>query len=187
MQEQTLSTQRCWVASFCQADIDRGNGNLCGFPTVWWCRRWVLCWLSMVAIRLTGSRKWGRRIMGSTGKVISQMCFYNHRLTSVFALAVGLFVVKFFSDWSQPTVWGTCTDIGVHVRPLSLASSILQELFLFPFPNRTAARQVHFLGGRQEFRKKYKYNPMFALVAGLYFLTAFVDHRLHKTHRAEDE
>ena len=23
-----------------------------------------------------------------------------------------LFAVKFFSDWSQPTVWGACTDLG---------------------------------------------------------------------------
>ena len=28
------------------------------------------------------------------------------------AAAWGLFVVKFFSDWTQPTVWGTCTDMG---------------------------------------------------------------------------
>ncbi|GIT28473.1 MAG: hypothetical protein Ct9H300mP1_05190 [Planctomycetaceae bacterium] len=28
------------------------------------------------------------------------------------AAAWSLFAVKFFTDWSQPTVWGTCTDIG---------------------------------------------------------------------------
>src|SRR5262249_1131011 len=28
------------------------------------------------------------------------------------AAACYLGAAKFFSDWSQPTVWGTCTDIG---------------------------------------------------------------------------
>ena len=26
--------------------------------------------------------------------------------------AMFLFAAKFFSDWSQPTTWGTCTDLG---------------------------------------------------------------------------
>ena len=84
-------------------------------------------YLNDFAIRLTGCESGVDRIMGSTGKVIAAGCvFIAIAQTSVFALAVGLFVSKFFSDWSQPTVWGTCTDIGVPIRPLSLASSIPQ-------------------------------------------------------------
>ena len=58
-------------------------------------------------MRITGSRKWGRRIMGATGKTIAAgFVFVAIAQTNVAFLAIGLFVVKFFSDWSQPTVWG---------------------------------------------------------------------------------
>ena len=30
----------------------------------------------------------------------------------VLAAGIALMLAKFFSDWSQPTVWGTCTDLG---------------------------------------------------------------------------
>lgn len=64
-------------------------------------------------IWLTGSRRWGRSIVGFTGKAIScALLLIAIQQTSATAAAIGLFAVKFFTDWSQPTVWGTCTDLG---------------------------------------------------------------------------
>jgi len=66
-----------------------------------------------LAIRATGSRRWGRTIIGATGNVLA-CCLMFLAITRDSAAAAGwsLFVVKFFSDWSQPTVWGACTDLG---------------------------------------------------------------------------
>lgn len=64
-------------------------------------------------IRVTGSRKWGRRIVGFTGKFLAfLMMFVVIRQESVVGAGLAMFFVKFFSDWSQPTVWGVCTDLG---------------------------------------------------------------------------
>ncbi len=64
-------------------------------------------------IRLTGSRKAGRRIVGFTGKALAcALMFVVITRDSSVGAGVALFAVKFFSDWSQPTVWGTCTDMG---------------------------------------------------------------------------
>jgi sugar phosphate permease len=70
-------------------------------------------WLNDRAIALSGSRRWSRSTIGFLSKAIGGV---------LLALAVGqpsgvaaawfLFGAKFFSDWSQPTVWGTCTDLG---------------------------------------------------------------------------
>jgi len=58
-------------------------------------------------------RKWGRRAVGFTGKALAcGLMFVAIAQQSAFAAGVALFAVKFFSDWSQPTVWGTCTDLG---------------------------------------------------------------------------
>jgi sugar phosphate permease len=64
-------------------------------------------------IRVTGSRRWSRSSVGFVGKALACGLMFvaiaqNDGVTAAWAL----FVVKFFSDWSQPTVWGTCTDMG---------------------------------------------------------------------------
>ncbi|MCH2209919.1 MAG: MFS transporter [Fuerstiella sp.] len=64
-------------------------------------------------IRLTGRRRFARSSVGFLGKTIACGFLFlsiNHPDP---AWGAGLlFVTKFFSDWSQPTVWGACTDIG---------------------------------------------------------------------------
>jgi len=65
-------------------------------------------------IRLTGQRRWARSGVGLCGKgmacglIFFALTIYEHP----YAFCWTLFFVKFFSDWSQPTVWGTVTDIG---------------------------------------------------------------------------
>ena len=87
-------------------------------------------------ISATRNRRWVRSGIGCIGKVIGcGMLFVVAYQTDAAAvwikpvrdsfeslialpasapLAAGfaLMLAKFFSDWSQPTVWGTCTDIG---------------------------------------------------------------------------
>ena len=148
-------------------------------------------YLNDFAIRLTGSRKWGRRIMGSTGKVIAAGCvFIAIAQTSVFALAVGLFLVKFFSDWSQPTVWGTCTDIGgpYSATVFSIVNTtgnfgafLVSPFLIGPLLDRYTSMEV-VEGVSQTITD---YNPMFAVVVGLYFLTALLWLTIDCTKRIE--
>ena len=64
-------------------------------------------------IRATGSRRWSRSTVGFMGKFLACMLMFMviSRESGV-AAGWALFAVKFFSDWSQPTVWGACTDLG---------------------------------------------------------------------------
>lgn len=64
-------------------------------------------------INLTGNRRMSRSIVGFSGKSLACVCLYfsithdNHMVGAWL-----LFATKFFSDWTQPTVWGTSTDMG---------------------------------------------------------------------------
>lgn len=59
-----------------------------------------------------GSR-WGRSLVGICGMFTATLClFLAISQPTPERVAVGLFFVKFFTDWTQPTVWGTTTDIG---------------------------------------------------------------------------
>jgi MFS transporter, ACS family, glucarate transporter len=70
-------------------------------------------WLNDFVILRTGSRRWARSGVGFVGKTIG--CAM---LVAVVMQADGvtaawlLMAAKFFSDWSQPTTWGACTDLG---------------------------------------------------------------------------
>lgn len=64
-------------------------------------------------IRRTGNRRWSRRAVGFTGKFIAAgLMLVAIQQTSGVMAGICFFAVKFFTDWSQPTVWGTCTDMG---------------------------------------------------------------------------
>ncbi|MBI1348201.1 MFS transporter [bacterium] len=70
-------------------------------------------WLNDSLILRTGNRRWSRSGIGLAGKLIG--CVMIGVVTwPENALAAGLMLMlaKFFGDWSQPTVWGTCTDLG---------------------------------------------------------------------------
>ena len=87
-------------------------------------------------IRKTNNRRWSRSGIGFVGKMIGCGMLYvvSNQTAAVaqwldpvrnwmgalvelpasaaLAAGLGLMLAKFFSDWSQPTVWGTCTDLG---------------------------------------------------------------------------
>jgi sugar phosphate permease len=61
----------------------------------------------------TGNRRWSRSWIGLIGKLLATVfIFVSLAFSDAFQIVSVLFVVKFFSDWSQPTVWGTITDIA---------------------------------------------------------------------------
>ena len=64
-------------------------------------------------IRATGSRRAARMICGASGKVIATLFLYLAAVNGD-AVTTGylFFATKFFSDWTQPTVWGASTDMG---------------------------------------------------------------------------
>ena len=69
--------------------------------------------LNDVLIRRLGNRRWARSIVGFSGKfvagclVILSIQFEDGRLTMVVLVAA-----RVFSDWSMPTQWAACTDMG---------------------------------------------------------------------------
>lgn len=70
-------------------------------------------WLNDALIARTGNRRWTRSGIGFVGKLIGcAMLALVVQQEGGMAAAWVLMLSKFFSDWSQPTVWGTCTDLG---------------------------------------------------------------------------
>jgi MFS family permease len=70
-------------------------------------------WLNEWWIARTGNRRWSRSGVAFTGKAIGcAMLLLLTQQESATAAAFLLMFAKFFGDWSQPTVWGTCTDMG---------------------------------------------------------------------------
>jgi ACS family glucarate transporter-like MFS transporter len=61
----------------------------------------------------TGNRRWSRAWIGLIGKLLATVfIFVSLAFNDAMWIVSVFFVVKFFSDWSQPTVWGTITDIA---------------------------------------------------------------------------
>ena len=135
-------------------------------------------YLNDFAIRALGSRRWARSIMGFLGKAIAAgFLFVAISQESAQGLAWGLFVVKFFSDWSQPTVWGTCTDlggknagtvfsivnttgnIGALIVPIVIVGPLLDHFSTFEIINGVSKRITD-------------YHPVFIMVAALYLISA---------------
>lgn len=134
-------------------------------------------YLNDIAIRLLKSRRWARSFMGFLGKAIATVClFLAISQESAESLAWGLFIVKFFSDWSQPTVWGTCSDLGGKnagtvfsiVNTTGQVGALTIPLVVGPLLDHFSTMQV--ING--EAVRITDYGPMFVLVAGLYMVSA---------------
>jgi nitrate/nitrite transporter NarK len=70
-------------------------------------------WLNDRMIRTSGNRRWSRSGIGFVGKAIGcSLLFVVSIQNGPVAAGIALMFAKFFSDWSQPTTWGTCTDLG---------------------------------------------------------------------------
>ena len=103
--------------------------------------------------------------------------FFAIKQSSVAGLAWGLFVVKFFADWSLPTVFGTCTDIGGRYPATAFSivnftgniGALVTPLIIGPLLDHYST--IEMING--EASRITDYNPMFALVMGLYLTSAF--------------
>ncbi len=70
-------------------------------------------WLNDRCIVWTGSRRWSRSLIGCVGKILGcLMLVVMVQQSDGVAAAWVLMLAKFFSDWSQPTTWGACTDLA---------------------------------------------------------------------------
>ena len=135
-------------------------------------------------IRRTGSRRWARSGIGFSGKVLATLSLLVAvMLPNAELVAYGLFVVKFFTDWSQPTVWGTCTDLGgkysATVFSINNTSgnvgALVTPLIVGPLLDWFSV--VTMVDG--EIHRATNFTPMFALVGAMYIgaavLWLFVD------------
>ena len=141
-------------------------------------------------IRLTGNRRWARTTAGFTGKFIAGLLMMSIVMLQANAYTVGglLFFVKFFTDWSQPTVWGTCTDMGgrysatvfsiintcggVGGIALSLSAGEVLDYYATKLPDGTMQNN---------------YNPLFLAVAALYFLSGISWFFINCTNRLDKD
>ncbi|MBC8351557.1 MAG: MFS transporter [Planctomycetes bacterium] len=128
-------------------------------------------------IHLTGSRRWSRTTVGFAGKFVAcLMMFVAIQQVSGVAAAFCLFVVKFFSDWTQPTVWGACTDMGGRysatvfsiINTSGSVGGICTPPVLGVILDMNTTREI--VDGKEELITNY--TPMFTIVAAMYMVSA---------------
>ena len=69
--------------------------------------------LNDIMIRTLGSRRLARSLVAASGKILAAVLIVTSLMVADGRMVMFLlFFCKFFSDWSQPTWWGTVTDIG---------------------------------------------------------------------------
>ena len=135
-------------------------------------------YLNELLIRTTGDRRKARVIVGFTGKIIAAVFMLG--ITSLEKgehVAYALVVVKFFTDWSQPTVWGTCTDMGGRYSAtvfsiINTAGSIGGIICPMLFGVILHLNTTNMLIEGVE-TKIVDYNPVFLTVVGMYVISAF--------------
>jgi len=71
-------------------------------------------YLNDLLLRVVPSRRWARSLVGATGMGLACLLAFAALLVyaNPYAFCLVLMLAKFFGDWSQPTVWGTVTDIA---------------------------------------------------------------------------
>ena len=119
--------------------------------------------LNDVLIRVTGNRRLARSLVASVGKLIAAVLIVaslgaeDGRIVMVI-----LFCCKFFSDWSQPTWWGTVTDIGGPAAGR-----------VFGMVNTIGSAGAFAAGPAMGYIKQlYGWESLFCFVGGIYVLTA---------------
>ena len=159
-------------------------GGAVGGMTGGYCNDW--------AIRLSGSRRWSRSTIGFAGKFIAcLLMFLTVRQESALAAGIALFAVKFFTDWSQPTVWGTCTDLGGRysatlfgiINTAGSVGGLLTPAFFGLILDHNTA--IYIVKGSPT--QLTNYNPLFVTVASMYLVSALSWLLIDCTHCLESE
>lgn len=139
-------------------------------------------------IRQTGNRRWSRSGVGSTGKIIG-CAMLVITLFQTDGLYAGLFLMmaKFFSDWSQPTTWGTCTDLGGRYSAtvfsiINTAGTLGGAVMPLVFGQVLDHFSVTTIVDGNEVTVT-NWVPLFALLATMYFLSGLVWLRIDCTKK----
>ena len=129
--------------------------------------------LSDWLIKRTGNRRKVRSAIGFTGKFIAAILLVLVIFQETpYGAGYLLFGVKFFSDWSQPTVWGTCTDMGG--RCSASVFSMINTAggiggLIMPI---AGAVLLDYYSVKVNGEIVTSFGPLFAVVAGAYMLSA---------------
>lgn len=135
-------------------------------------------WLSDLIIRRWGSRKWGRRVMGTLGLClggVGWLCI--PLLENRVALAVMLCLVFFFNDLIIGPAWASCADIGerhagVLGGAMNMTGSVMGALGMLLAGYLIDLRQSTLL---------------FSIYAGSFWLGAILMQQVDVTHTLADE
>lgn len=133
-------------------------------------------WLNDGLIRRLRNPRVVRSGVGFVGKIVGcGMLIATVMQSNGTSAAICLMFAKFFSDWSQPTTWGTCTDLGGRF------SATVFSIVNTSGTAGGAIMPVIFGGVLDWFESSQTVNgsvitetnwgPLFALLAGMYFLS----------------
>ena len=129
--------------------------------------------LNDILIRKMGNRKQARRVVAASGKTIAAVLVCaSLYFESGRAIMVVLFFCKFFSDMSQPTWWGTVTDLG---GPASGR--------VFGMVNTIGSIGAFLAGPIMGYGAGYGWGTLFYFVGAIYILTALFWSRVDCTRR----
>jgi sugar phosphate permease len=130
-------------------------------------------WLNDRLILATSNRRWSRSGVGCVGKLIGcAMLGLVASQETALAAALALMAAKFFSDWSQPTTWGTCTDLGGRysatvfsiINTAGTLGGVVMPLIFGAVLDAFTTRTV--VDGQA--RLVTDWGPLFLLLAGMY-------------------
>ena len=135
-------------------------------------------WLNERLIASTGNRRWSRSLIGAIGKTIGGGCILGMAAaTSPEFAGIALLVAKFFSDWSQPTTWGTCTDLGGRfsatvfsvVNTAGTTGGVVMPLVFGLVLNAFTTSQTV----ADKIVATTNWSPLFYMIAAMYFGSGF--------------
>lgn len=152
---------------------------------------WAGGWLNERCIAWSGSRRWGRSGVGFVGKLLGcAMLLLVSQQESAVAAGMLLLVAKFFGDWSQPTTWGCCTDMGGPysatvfsiINTAGTAGGMVMPL-IFGRLLDWFTREVQ---SGELITKMTDWNPLFYLLAGMYLTSGIFWLAVDCTQSLED-
>lgn len=129
-------------------------------------------------IRHVSNRRLGRSVVAFTGLMIGGLLLLSAVGSSdPVRVGLGLMLARFFSDWAQPTVWGTCTDLGGKYSATVFGfGNMLGNFgaFLTPFvigPLLDHYSTMMLVNG--EMQRQTNFVPAFVMCGGMMLVAAF--------------
>jgi nitrate/nitrite transporter NarK len=136
------------------------------------------------------NERWARPAVGFAGPLIgAALMLVVVRQPTALAAGLGLFAVKFFVDWNQPSVWGAASDLGGRVTGtvfaiVNTAGTITSILFPPVFGRILDWSTTHHTQAG-EVVKQISYTPLFLTVAAIYFASSLTWLTIDCRHRLD--